>query len=157
MIVTAAITLLMALLSYRMSGRMLPLKYLTRILVVVQAIAVGFFWLLPSSFPYDIANHLNDLLSVGYVLMMAIPVMLSVGYYVLNIGFITKVIHSTLILLYFVFMVPLQAIAHALVLQHFSVLFMPLLYLCFGTLFDMLIFIALYSWAASNAPAHATT
>jgi hypothetical protein len=34
---------------------------------------------------------------------------------------------------------------------------MPILHICFGTLFDILIFVALYSWAASNAPAQATS
>jgi hypothetical protein len=155
--ITAVVTLLCMLLSYRMGGAMLPLRYLVRILVAVQAVAIAFFWLQPVKYPYDIGNHMNDLMSMGYVLMMAIPVMLAIGYYVLNIGLMTKVMHTTLILFYFAVMVPLQAVAHALILQHFSLLFMPLLYICFGTLFDMLIFIALYSWAASTTPAQATS
>jgi hypothetical protein len=34
---------------------------------------------------------------------------------------------------------------------------MPVLYICFGAVFDALIFVALYSWAVSNAPMKATT
>jgi hypothetical protein len=139
-----------------MRGRMFPLKYLVRILCVVQGFALVFFWLLPNSFPYDVSNHINDLASMGSVMLLAIPVMLALGYYVLNIGLGTKFLHTALILMYFVVMVPFQIIAHALILQYGSLLFMPVLYICFGTLFDMLIFVALYSWAASNAPAQAT-
>ena len=41
-------------------------------------------------------------------------------------------------------------------MQHLSVLFMPVLYICFGAVFDALVFVALYSWAVSNAPVDAT-
>lgn len=53
-------------------------------------------------------------------------------------------------------MVPHQVLAQALIMQHLSVLFMPVLYICFGAVFDALVFVALYSWAASNAPLDAT-
>ena len=157
LVTTTLLTVAAFFATFFMNGRMFPLKYLVRILCAVQGLAVAFFWLQPTGFPYDIANHANDLASMGYVLLMAIPVMLALGYYVLNISLGTKIVHTLLILLYFVVLVPFQVIAHVLILQHFSLLFMPVLYICFGTLFDMLIFVALYSWAASNAPAKATS
>jgi hypothetical protein len=155
--ITGLLTLVVFMISFGMNGRMFPLKYLLRILCVIQGFALVFFWLQPSGFPYDISNHVNDLAIMGYVLLMAIPVMLALGYYVLNIDMGTKLLHTALILLYFIVMVPFQVIGHVLILQNFSLLFMPILYICFGTLFDMLIFVALYSWAASTAPAQATS
>jgi hypothetical protein len=155
--ITGFLTLAAFLLSFAMNGRLFPAKYLVRILCVVQALALAFFWWRPSGFPYGISQHADDLASMGYVLLMAIPVMLAFGYYVLNIGIGAKILHTVLILLYFMVMVPFQIIGHVLILQHFSLLFMPILYICFGTLFDMLLFVALYSWAASTAPAHATS
>lgn len=157
LLITSFITLAAFFASFTMNGRMFPLKYLVRILCVVQGFSLIFFWLQPASYPYDISDHANDLASMGYVLLVAIPVMLALGYYVLNIGLGVKIVHTALIILYFVVMVPFQIIGHVLILQHGSLLFMPVLYVCFGTLFDMLIFVALYSWAASNAPAEATT
>ena len=157
LLITTALTLAAFAMSYALNGRMFPLKVLLRIFCGVQGFALAFFWFFSSSFPYGISNHANDLTSMGYVLLLAIPVMLSIGYYVLHIGLGTKIIHTLLILLYFVIMVPFQVIAHVLILQHFSLLFMPILYICFGTLFDMLLFVALYSWAASTASAQATT
>lgn len=157
LVLTALLTLAAFLASFAMTGRMHPLRYVVRILCAVQGLALVYFLLTPASFPYDVANHAGDLATMGYVIMLAIPVMLAVGYYVLNIALSTKILHTVMILLYFVVLVPFQIIAHVLILQHFSLLLMPLLYMCFGSLIDMLCFIALYSWAASNAPAKATT
>jgi len=143
--------------SRQLRGAMLPLRYLLRILAVVQALALAFFWLLPAQFPYTVESHLTDLASMGFVLLVATPAMLTVGYYVLELGLATKIAHTLLILAYFAIMVPHQIVLHVLVLQHLSLLFMPVLYICFGALFDVLVFVALYSWAASKLPAQATS
>lgn len=60
------------------------------------------------------------------------------------------------ILIFFAVLIPHQVLAQAFIMQHLSVLFMPVLYVCFGAVFDALIFVALYSWAVSNAPVKAT-
>ena len=95
-------------------------------------------------------------MTIGYVIMVATPVMLAVGYYILNQNILIKLFHTTLILLFFTVMIPHQVLAQAFIMQHLSILFMPLLYICFGAVFDALVFVALYSWAASNAQANAT-
>ena len=115
-----------------------------------------YFWLIPSAFPYSIARHSEELMTIGYVGMLAMPVMLTVGYYILNQSVVMKLFHTALILLYFVIMIPHQIVAQAFIMQHLSVLFMPVLYICFGAVFDALVFVALYSWVISDAPANAT-
>ena len=75
---------------------------------------------------------------------------------VLNQGLLKKLFYTGVILIFLAVMVPHQVLAQALIMQHLSVLFMPLLYICFGAVFDALVFVALYSWIASNAPANAT-
>ncbi len=142
--------------SLMMKGATLPLKYPLRIISVVQLVAVAYFWWLPESFPYSIARHSEELMTIGYVVMLATPVMLAVGYYILNQSIWIKLFHTALILLFFGVMVPHQVLAQAFILQHMSVLFMPVLYICFGAVFDALVFVALYSWAASNAKPNAT-
>ena len=154
---TTLVTLLAFAASFMIQGSMLPVKYLIRILCVVQAASLLFFIVAPASFPYAIINHMNDMINVGYALVVAAPAMLALGYYALNVGFAVKVKHTLMILAYIIIMIPYQIVMHVLILQHFSVLFMPVLYLCFGAIFDVLIFVALYSWAASNLPANATT
>ena len=156
MVVTAVVTLLALALSFGMKNAQLPLKYPLRIVCVIQAVTLVYFWISPSNFPYSIARHSEELMTVGYVVMLATPLMLAVGYYILNLSLWTKLFHTALILLFFAVMVPHQVLVQAFIMQHISVLFMPVLYICFGAVFDALIFVALYSWAVSKAPADAT-
>lgn len=143
-------------LSLRLRGRWLPAQYLVRVLCAVQAMALLYFWFAPMPFPHQSLSHAVDLLDAGYLLMLAIPVLMALGYYPLQISWQAKVVHTLLILLFFGVMLPQQALVHLLILQHLSVVFMPVLYLCFGALFDMMVFVALYAWAASTAPLSAT-
>ena len=154
--VTGLVTLAGLALSLTMKGASLPLKYPLRIVCVVQLITVVYFWWMPGNFPYNIARHSEELMTIGYVIMIATPVMLAIGYYILNQSIWMKLVHTALILLFFSIMIPHQVLAQAFIIQHLSVLFMPILYLCFGAVFDALVFVALYSWALSNAPATAT-
>lgn len=157
MAMTTILVLALFASSFAMNGRAFPLKYLARIVCAVQGAALAYFFIFPNAYPYTITNHINDLASMVYVLLVAIPVMLAIGYYVLNIRLGIKILHTAWILLYFLVMLPFQVVGHALLLQNFSLLFMPILYICMGTLFDMLIFIALYAWAASTVPIKATS
>ena len=95
-------------------------------------------------------------MTIGYVVMLATPLMLAVGYYILNQSLWSKLFHTALILLFLAVLVPHQVLAQAFIMQHLSVLFMPVLYICFGAVFDALVFVALYSWAVSKAPEDAT-
>ncbi|HYW57117.1 MAG TPA: hypothetical protein VE934_09155 [Polaromonas sp.] len=155
-IVTTVITLIILALTFRMNNAKLPLKYPLRIAAVVQLFTLAYFWFSPSDFPYTIARHSEELMTIGYVVMLSTPVMLAVGYYILNQSLVLKVFHTILILAFFVIMVPHQVLVQAFIMQHLSVLFMPLLYICFGAVFDALVFVALYSWAVSSAPEDAT-
>lgn len=156
MLVTAAVTLIAFVLSLRMKNAMLPLKYPVRIVCVVQFVTLIYFWLAPAAFPYTIARHCEELMTIGYVVLLATPVMLAMGYYILNQSLLIKLFYTALILLFLVVMVPHQVLVQALIMQHLSVLFMPVLYICFGAVFDALVFVALYSWVASNASMVAT-
>ncbi len=141
--------------TFWMSDAMTPLKYLIRTLCVVQATAIVFFAFEPSLFDYTIPGHLQAILNAGYGVMLAVPVLLALGYGILPIRGRNRFLHTAAVLGYFALMVPHMAVLHALVLQDLSVLFMPLLYLCFGVVFDVMIFVALYSWLASRVPADA--
>jgi len=156
MAVTAVITLMGFALSLRMDRTKLPLRYPLRIVCVIQAVTLIYFWLTPADFPYSVARHSEELMTIGYVVMLATPLMLAVGYYILNLNLGIKLFHTLLILLFFAIMVPHQVLVQAFIMQHMSVLFMPVLYICFGAVFDALIFVALYSWVVSKAPADAT-
>jgi hypothetical protein len=141
--------------TFWMGDRWVPLKYLLRTLCVIQASALLFFMAVPSRFPYTIGGHLSAMLQSGYYLMLAIPALLALGYGVLRVPLWQKFALPAALLAYFTAMLPHKVLLHALVLQHLSALFMPLLYLCFGLVFDVMVFVALYAWAVSHAPARA--
>jgi hypothetical protein len=154
--VTALVTAIAFALSFRMKNASFPLRYPLRIACVVQFATLVYFWWTPTGFPYNIARHSEELMTIGYVVMLATPLMLAMGYYILNQSLLKKLFYTGLILAFLAIMVPHQVLIQALIMQHLSVLFMPLLYICFGAVFDALVFVALYSWIASNAPANAT-
>ena len=156
MVVTLAVTLISLILSLRLKKASFPLKYPLRIVCVVMLVTLAFFSIWATSFPYTIIRHSVELLTIGFVVMLATPVMLGIGYYILNESFLKKLGYTLLIWVFFAVMVPHQVLVQALLMQHLSVLFMPLLYLCFGSVFNAMVFVALYSWAASNVPQKAT-
>ena len=156
LVISALLVIAALAASALMVGALAPLKYVIRILATVVAVSIAYFMFWPTQFPYSIASHIRDIASLGYVLLLVVPVMLTFGYYVFPFSLVLKIKNTLLILAYFVIFIPLQIVLHVLILQNFSLLFAPVLYICFGTLFDVLIFIALYSWAASTIPEEAT-
>lgn len=138
-----------------MSDRQIPLKYLVRTLCVVQGSALLFFMFAPDRFPYTMTGHLAAMLNAGYYLMLAMPLLLALGWGVLRLPLHHKLTYPALMVAYFALMLPHKALLHAVVVQHLSALFMPLLYLCFGAVMDLMVFVALYSWLVSRAPAQA--
>lgn len=132
-----------------MSDAMTPVKYLIRTLCFVQTTAIVAFTFAPALFTYTIPGHLQAIMHAGYGVMLAVPALLALGYGILPVRAAVRFIHTAGVLGYFALMVPHMVVLHALVLQHMSILFMPLLYLCFGIVFDVMVFVALYSWLAS--------
>jgi hypothetical protein len=130
----------------------LPLACLIRLICCVHALALLFFWLLPAQFPYTIADHVNDMLQTGFRFLVAIPVLLALGYAILQPPLSSLLGHTLLIIGYFMLLLPHQMVLHALVLRFTTLLSMPVLYLCFGSVLDVLLFIGLYSWAVSRMP-----
>jgi hypothetical protein len=154
LLATTAVTLAAFALSFRLNDAWLPLKYPIWIVCGVQTLSLVYFWLTPAAFAYSIARHCEELMTLGFAVMLTTPFLLAMGYYVLNQKLGIKLLHTALILLFLAIMIPHQVVAQALVMQHFSLLFMPVLYICFGVLFDALVLVALYSWAVSKVPAH---
>lgn len=153
--VSAVITLVAFAATFFLPSRWIPLGYLVRVLCAVQGAATIFF-AAGGALPYDIADHLLALSAAGFVMLATAPLMLALGYYVLRVPLAIKIAHTALILGYFILWVPVQMVAHAALLQHLTLVAMPLLYFFFGALLDFLLFVALYGWVASTAPEDAT-
>lgn len=134
------------------SDRFHPLKVILRALCLIQATACIFFLVSPAHFPYTVNQHMHALLDMGYGLMLATGPMLALGWGILAPSRTQKILVPLGVLAYFACMLPHKVLLHAWLLVHGSALFMPILFLSFGTLFDLWVFIALYAWLASNIP-----
>lgn len=153
---SALLIVVLLWLSMQMRKESLPLKYPLRIVCMVQASALLYFYFTPEQFPYTISRHSEELMFIGYVMLLATPLMLAAGYYILNTSLLSKLANTVAILLFLAVLIPHQVMAQAFLMHHMSVLHMPVLYICFGAVFDALVFVALYSWAASDLSPEAT-
>lgn len=150
---TAVLAAAVWLWSGKLSDRFHPLKVGLRALSLIQWSACLFFWLVPASFPYTISSHASALMGMGLGFMFATGPMLALGWGILNMPLLHKILAPVAVLAYFALMLPHKALLHVWLLEHLSILFMPLLFLCFGALLDLWIFVALYAWLASTTPA----
>lgn len=155
MLITAVVLASLFGITFLLRDDRLPIKYLLRILCTIHALSFVFFWLWTTRFPYEATDHLGDMARMGYILLFTVPIMLAVGYYLLNFSLLTKLAFTTAVLFYFSILIPHKIVLHGLILHRGSVMYMPLLYICFGTILDVLIFVALYSWAISKLPQRA--
>lgn len=135
--------------------RFLPLRYILRACLLVQATALLFFHFLPGEFPYTSASYLGDALTMALLFMFMMPWGLGLTYYVFAFSLWQKIGLTACVLLYFALALPMQYLLHAFVLQHMTLLFLPLLYLVFGIFMDVMMFVALYSWGMSWSRADA--
>jgi hypothetical protein len=151
-LITMFATLIILLLSFRVtSKRMLPLAYIARACALIQATALAYFFALPGHFPHDAASALGDALSMSIYFLFLIPWLLGVTYYIFNFSLLRKMGLTAMMIIYFAVALPMQYLAHALIFHHFSLLFVPLLYLVFGIFIDVMMFVALYSLGMSWA------
>src|SRR5690606_22058010 len=89
-LITAFIVIGVFASTWWMSDRQLPVKYLVRTLCVVQASAVLFFMVAPGQFPYTLTGHLATTLNAGFYLMLAVPVLMALGWGVLRVPLYQK-------------------------------------------------------------------
>ncbi|MDB5942005.1 MAG: hypothetical protein JWQ13_1571 [Ramlibacter sp.] len=143
-------------LSYRLRRAAYPLRFPLRIVCVILVVSVLVFWLWPGLFPRNSAQHGEQLLSMGWALILASPGMLGMGYFLMHQNLLKMLGNTALLLLFLALMVPHQVVLHVLILSKLSLLFMPLLYFVFGAIFDALVFVALYAWVVSNVPVQTT-
>ena len=127
----------------------LPLTYFVRACLLIQATALAYFAIVPAEFPYDLPSYIANSLFMAMIFLYLIPWVLGFTYYVFNFPLIQKIVLTAVTLIYFMVVIPMQYLFHAYILHHFSLLFLPLLYLVFGVFIDIMMFVAFYSWGMS--------
>ncbi|MBZ5571622.1 MAG: hypothetical protein LAO09_07070 [Acidobacteriia bacterium] len=142
---TCAVTLLLFAASFFLPKRLVPLVYLLRAVLLVQASALIFFALFPTRFPHTPDGYLEALVTSGAGLISVVPLLFGFTYYIFDFGLLRKALLTALTMTHLSLFLPFQVLLQALVLQK-TVLFMPLLYIVFGMPLDVMLIIAVYSW-----------
>jgi|SRR5581483_8712713 len=132
-------------LTFSLSPKLIPITYLVRCVLFVQASALAYFVAFPAQFPYSPGDYLDGLLTSGTVLIATVPLLFFFTYYIFPFSFFKKCALTLLTMVYLAIFLPFQLMLHALVLQK-SVMFMPVLYLVFGMPLEVLIVVAFYAW-----------
>ena len=145
LVVTAA--LLVA--SILLPARWLPLAYAMRLLAVLQGSSQFVFAVAPSGFPYEVGGYTEVLFIANSFLIGLAPLVLALTYSPLDFHLRHQVGLFLLVMGHLIVFVPLQFIAHAWLLHHGSLLWMPLLFWAFGLTLDVAVIVALYGWAVS--------
>lgn len=143
------LTALLAVAGVLLRGRYTPFGYFLRALAVIQLTAQLWFSLAPPPFTYALSQYMAGLLVCGVVILLLSPVLVSVTYFIFDFPLWQKAMLMTMLLLHLALFLPLQAVVHAWILHRTSLLSMPMLFLVFGVLFDVFVYVALYGWGMS--------
>jgi hypothetical protein len=140
-----AATLLLFAGTFFLSQKLVPVIYLARGILLIQASALIYFALWPTSFPHTPDSYMEALAASCIGLISVVPLLFGLTYYIFDFGLLRKAALTAMTMTHLAIFLPFQILAQALVLQK-TVLFMPVLYIVFGMPVDVLLIIALYSW-----------
>jgi hypothetical protein len=145
----ASATVLALVVSFFLPERLLPLRYLLRFAVLIEASALAMFALWPGSFPHTATSHVRDGMLMTLVFSALIPWMHALTYYIFDFSVPKKLGLTLLTLGYLLLFAPFQYLAHLWLLKQLSLLVLPVLYLLFGVPLQILIFVAFFGWGMS--------
>lgn len=146
--ITAMATVAIFLATYLLPRHMLPLMYLMRGVLLVQTSALIYFGVFSAQFIHTADDYMAGMMTTGLILISFIPALFGLTYYIFDFGVLKKLALTAMTMAHLTLFLPVQLLLHARVLQS-SVLFMPVLYIVFGLMLDVLVVIAFYSWGMS--------
>jgi hypothetical protein len=142
------VTSLIFVATYFISKRLIPVIYLLRAVLLVQAIALLYFAFIPARFPHTPDSYLAGFVTSGIGLISLVPLLFGLTYYIFDFGLLRKALLTSITMAHLALFLPFQVLLQALVLQK-TVLFMPVLYIIFGMPVDVMLVIGFYSWGMS--------
>ncbi len=132
-----------------MRGRLLPFGYLLRALAVLQCTAQLWFSFTTPPFSYTLGDYIAGLLVTGVIILVLAPFLVAFTFHIFDFLLWQKLTMATLLLVHLSILLPLQAAVHAWIIHRGSLLAMPILFLVFGVLLDVFVYVALYGWGMS--------
>lgn len=142
-------TLAAIILSFALPARWLPARYFLRFVAIVQLVSLVYFRLAAPPFLYPLPGYLAGLLTAGLAVLTLIPLVLGFGFYIFDHTLRQQIALTLMVLAHLAVFLPLQVLIHGGLSHHLSVLVQPTLFLVFGLLLEVLVFVAFYGWAMS--------
>lgn len=149
LVATGIITLIIFLATFKFPVWLTPISYLLRAVCFIQASSVIYFAFVPNYFPHEVPGYISGMLDITMAYISFIPTLMAFTYYIFDFGMVRKAFLTALTMTHLVILTPLQYLVQVMVLVKGSVIFMPVLYIVFGILPQIGIFIAFYSWGMS--------
>jgi len=87
---SCAITTLIFVATYFISKKLIPVIYLLRAVLLVQAIALLYFALIPARFPHTPDSYLTGFVTSGIGLISLVPFIFGLTYYIFDFGLLRK-------------------------------------------------------------------
>lgn len=132
-----------------LKGRLLPVGYLLRALAILQVTAQLWFTFASPPFTYSLSDYIAGLLVCGVIILVLAPFLVAFTFHIFDFLLWQKLTMATMLLVHLSLLLPMQAAVHAWVIHRASVLAMPILFLVFGVLLDVFVYVALYGWGMS--------
>ncbi|MBI3772782.1 MAG: hypothetical protein HY272_08810 [Gammaproteobacteria bacterium] len=129
--------------------RYLPLRYFIRLCALIQFSSLIFFVLSPGAFHYTLQDHLMGFETTAIFLMMVLPWIHALIYYIFEFSLSKKILFTLISLLLCSLIAPFLMMIHAYLIYKYSLMLLPLLYFIFGFLFLIMACISIYGWAMS--------
>jgi hypothetical protein len=124
---TLAATLALLAVSFVLPGKLIPVTYLLRGILLVPATALAYFAILPARFPHTPDSYMQGLVTAGIALISSVPLLFGLTFYIFDFGLLKKAFLTAITMMHLALFLPLQVLMQALFLQK-TVLFMPVLY-----------------------------
>ena len=126
-----------------------PLTYLLRTILLIQGSASLDRMLAPDFFPYTLKVYMLGAMTQCVYMLFLIPLILAVVYYIFDFSLWRKFLLTVMLLAFFLIAVPCQYMLHAYLIHEFTLLFLPLMYMMFGIVMDVLMFVSIYAYGMS--------
>ena len=126
-----------------------PLRYALRALLLGEGAALVFFGPLEGVLPYTLGDHIAPGIVIAWIFMLLVPWLHAASFNIFGFGLWRKLALTLATLMALALLVPLQYLFHIAVIQPYSLLHLPVLYLFAGVLLEVLVFVSLYAWAMS--------
>lgn len=146
------VTAILLLLPLFLPDRWRPVAYMLRVLAAVQVSSQVVFALFPMAFPYDVGGLTETSLLANLFVIGLVPLIMGFSFFPLTYGWSQRLAAMVLPMLHLTLAVPLLYVAHAWILHHGSLIWMPLLFWAFGLVLTVFTIVTFYGWSASWTP-----